>query len=202
MRNRALLQGRFQPVNIGHAATLSAILQEWNQVTIGVVYNSPRPLGVDGRFDEYLVKVEAKSYAPHKMPFSVVEIRSMWQAYIEASRIADRVTCMLVKRLEYELEFVRKFPPSDIDLVWPELNPDDHETDVLRHHLYRSVLNRPIYTVRPAMKLHNAQIRELIVSGKGWWDKLVPRGAYEVFLAIDGPSRMAVAFGDGQVRLT
>ena len=58
MRSLALFQGRFQPVSVGHAATLAVILQLWEKVTIGVVYDLPRPAGIDERFCEYLAKFE------------------------------------------------------------------------------------------------------------------------------------------------
>ena len=165
MRGRGLFQGRFQPVSVGHAATLAVILQSWEHVTLGVVYDSPRPVGVDERFDQYLAKVETKSYGSGKNPFLPEEIEEMWKAHIDEMSIADRVNCVIVKRLEYELNFANLFPPAEIDLVWPELSDTDHETDVLRHRLYPKVLGRPIYYVRPAMKLHNSQIREYIRAG-------------------------------------
>lgn len=195
MRDRALFQGRFQPVSVGHAATLAAILQSWQHVTIGVVYDSPRPAGVNPRFDEYLAKVETKSYSRGRNPFLSTEIQDMWQAHIERMRLMDRVNCILVKRLEYELDFASLFPATEVDLVWPELSDGDHETDVLRHNLYPTVLGRPIYYVKPVFKMHNSRIREHAQSGRMSWSDYIPAGSYDVFRSIDGATRMASASG-------
>ena len=117
----------------------------------------------------------------------------MWQAHIEHLSIADRVSCVIIKRPDYELDFANLFPAAEIDLVWPELSDTDHETDILRHRLYPQVLGRPIYYVRPAMKLHNSQIREYIRAGRLDWTDYIAPGAYSVFREMNGPERMKAA---------
>lgn len=69
MRKQALFHGRFQPPSIGHVATVEAILAEWEHLTIGVVYNSPRPITIDSRLDDYIAKVDIASYGPGQNPF-------------------------------------------------------------------------------------------------------------------------------------
>ena len=192
MRNCAFFQGRFQPVSIGHAAALAVILEQWQRVILGVVYDSPRPAHVDPRFTAYLDAVDVESYGPFRNPFEPLEMLQMWQAHLAAEKLSNRVDCRLVKRLEFEQEFNAKYPPSEIDLVWPKLSAHDAATDVWRHKLYPSVLARPIFYVGPVLKLHNASIREQIKAGADW-SKFIPAGAHDVFREIDGPARMLEA---------
>lgn len=189
MRHRALLQGRFQPVSVGHAAVLAEILQRWRYVTIGVVYNSPRPNYVDPRLVEYLNQADQGSYGPYRNPFTPEEIKRMWEAYIEQEGLDGRVTCRLVKRLEFYENLEEVFPASEIDFVWPEITSNDTVLDVMRHKLYPDIFKRDILYVRPVLKLHNAQIRNLIRAGSSW-QNFIPPGAHEIFCSVDGAARM------------
>ncbi len=193
MRDHALLHGRFQPPSIGHAAMVAVTLQEWDRITIGVVHDSERPNAIDPRFVDYANIVDAESYGIARMPFSADEVSAMWQAYLEHERIAERARCISCKRIEYDPSFNSDHPADRYDLVWPDLTSEDAATDRMRDALFQEVLRRPIFHVRPTLKLHNSLIRRLIASGRSTWDQFIPPGAYEVFREIDGHRRMDVA---------
>lgn len=190
VREHALFQGRFQPPSIAHLSTVKTILNEWKNVTIGIVYNSPRPDNLDLRLQEYLDKVDVRSYGPGKNPFTREEVMEMWVRCLEAEGLADRVTCVFIKRQEFETDFEILYPSDKIDLVLPESASGDTETDKLRREIYAIVYTRKIFYVKPPVQIHNSKIREIIASGRGNWAQFIPPGAYETFLEMEGPRRI------------
>lgn len=192
-RNCALFQGRFQPPTIAHLCTVQTILQKWTRLIIGIVHNTPKPDWFDPRWDEYLLRSEATSYAPGKNPFTPHEVKEMWTACIATCGLDQYILCDIIKRPYFDKDFSRKYPPLQIDLVRPEQHKEDTHIDLFRGTIFPELLDRQIWHACPPFKLHNTQIKKIVQAGLGSWDNFIPSGAYDVFIRIDGPARIEAA---------
>ena len=194
----ALLQGRFQPVTIGHFCTVQTILAEWESIIICVVYNSPKPIWFNPKWNEYIKESERTSYAPGKNPFAPEEIKEMWDACILAHSFSQRARCDITKRPYFDKEFNVKYPPTEITVVRPMLQEGDADIDNLRGKIFPELLKREYRLVYPAFKLHNTDIIRMVLQEGASWENFIPHGAYDVFLRIDGPVRIETAYKNKQ----
>ena len=188
MRNQtALFLGRFQPPNIAHIFTILAILEQWESLIIAVIYDSPKPPNLNSQWQKY-IQESAISYAPEKNPISPTEVKEMWDAFITTRNLKGRIRCEITKR-PYDLEFSKIYPPDQIDIVYPTLDESDPKIDFLRAQAYPKLLGREIFFVRPLFKLHNTEIKRIIIAGIGSWKDFVPSEIYEIFLRINGQKK-------------
>lgn len=185
----ALFPGRFQPVNIAHAATVETILAEWQNVTIAVATSST-DLDYDERWRPY-VEASRNRFAQKQAMFTPDEIKQMWDAWIEDRGLGARVLCVLAPRI-YLKDFSRRFPADLYDIVYPSSHLDDSEGDKHKYESFGQLLNREISFVDPPFRLHNTQIRNLIALRQRTWRDVLPPAAYQVFMSLDGPERACI----------
>lgn len=190
LSKEALWFGRFQPPSIAHLAMLETILKTWEKLTIAVIFNSPRPVGVDSKWAMYLSASDNTVYTPEKNPFAPQEIVAMWEACIQIHSLAERVTVIATPRPQY-IDLNTQFPPEKFDYVLTEITKEDSAMDKLRDTIFPQLLGREVVYVKPPFKLHNSEIRRLVFSGEKDWQDFVPVGAYEAFIGMNGPARMS-----------
>lgn len=190
--NRALFTGRFQPPSVAHVATVHAILELWEYVTIGVVDPMISSDEVhDSRWSQHVDMIRG-GYSPGKFVFSAAEVVQMWAAWIKHSGLEGRATSVVMPRI-YLPSFSQLFPASSYDLVYPRpLEGDIAEQQRVR--LFPVLLGRQLFEVVPDSQLHNTDIRGLVKGGRSWGE-FIPAGAYDVFLVIKGPARILAAMG-------
>lgn len=192
-RGHALWLGRFQPPTIAHLAMARSILNEWNQLTIGVVHDSPRPNYVDPKWEEFLRRTSETTFSSGKNPFTPEEVLRMWTACLREQRLESMVNIRSMPQIAYQEHFNSEFDPTKLDFIEVTLEEGDTEIDRYRQLAFQQLIGRPISYVYPPFKLHNSKIRSLMLGGGHDWEEFIPRGAYEVFVEIDGPRRIAEA---------
>lgn len=190
MRTRiALFPGRFQPVNIAHAATVETILAAWQNVTIAVA-TPETSFDFDEKWRSYF-EASRNRFAEEKAIFTPDEVKQMWDAWIENRGLRARVVCTLAPRI-YLNDFSRRFPADLYDIVYPRPHVDDSEGDRHKYESFGRLLNREISFVEPPFRLHNTEIRQMIALEHRTWRDVLPPGAYDVFVSLNGPARVPV----------
>lgn len=191
MKQHSLWLGRFQPPTIAHLATVKTILNEWKRLTIGIVHASSRPGGIDPKWEPFLRRTSEVSFSAGKNPFTPDEVSRMWTACLVEQRLKSRVAVIPLPQVAYQPDFNRKFPPSKFDFVEVRLVGSDTEFDRDRQVAFSHLVGRPVSYISPPFKLHNAEIRKLVRDERREWREFIPQGAYEIFVEIDGPRRIA-----------
>ena len=186
MRQHALYQGRFQPPTKAHYSTLVAILEEWERVTIGIIYFLKKVPVVDPKWRDYAERVRRPVASEN--PFSPEERVRLWEACLLNSGLSNRVSCTTCMPPHYDTELNSKFPPESVDYVLPKSEPWE-EKDFARERDLPGVLRRPILFVQPGLKMHISDIRRSIVRPADWETHLAP-GTVELFREMDGPARL------------
>jgi hypothetical protein len=185
--NTALFTGRFQPPSLAHVATVKTILSDWPSLVIGV--SSPdNSTDYDPRWQPFLDASRGK-FTDKSAMFTPHEVKEMWDAWISAAGLENRVRCELIPRPHLRA-FTRKYPSCNFDMVYPAAHKDDSEGDKQRHLLFPVLLEREIFLVEPSFRQHNSETRLLIREGKTTWKQNMPDGAYDVFIRLNGPQRM------------
>ncbi|MDO8513430.1 MAG: hypothetical protein Q7S37_02930 [bacterium] len=190
-RKYALWLGRFQPPTIAHLITVKTILKEWNKLIIGIVHRSPRPDYVDPKWEIFLRRTAKSTLVVGKNPFTTEEVARMWTACLREQYLESKVNIKSMPQIAYQPRFNEEFDPKKVDFIEVTLTEDDTEIDKDREYAFSHLIGRPIFYVSPPFKLHNTDIRSLVLRGGHQWEEFIPVGAYTVFTEIDGPRRMA-----------
>lgn len=192
--DHALWLGRFQPPTIAHLATARTILNEWNRLTIGIVHSSSRPghtEPIDPKWKAFLERTAEVPFASGKNPFTSEEVSRMWVACLREQHFENRVSIKPMPQIAYQPHFNEEFEPALFNFIEVKLESGDAEVDRDRQLAFSHLIGRPISYVSPPFKLHNSEIRSLVLQGRRQWEEFIPPGAYTVFIEIDGPRRMA-----------
>ncbi len=186
-KKKALFLGRFQPPSIAHLETVRTILKQWDNLTIAVVYNSPRPKNVDPRWVRPLEIEDASSYSQPKNPFSSTEVGLMWEECLKVAGVTSRVMVTETLRPQF-YPFNERFPPEGFN--WVSITPNEKNNNSLdRLQMYEELFGRKIWLVKPEFELHNTEIKKIVSLGRSW-KEFIPAGAFEIFIEVDGPSRI------------
>jgi nicotinamide mononucleotide adenylyltransferase len=176
----------------GHIALVHAILEEWEALCIGIAdldaSIGPVPVRPDHIDQVYFDRLMQKT-APARNPFTVPERVDMWEGAIKAAGLQDRVSTAVILIPEFFPEqFNPRYPADEYDIVFGDTTDD---FDVLKANEVRRVLRRRVVNIDPPHVMHASTAKEAVRAGASWGDFVLP-GAYEVFEAIDGPSRLTV----------
>lgn len=194
--DQALWLGRFQPPTIAHLATAQTILNEWNRLTIGIVHSSLQSGHgelVDPKWEVFLKRTAETSFASGKNPFTPEEVSRMWIACLREQHFENRVSTKPMPQIAYQPCFNEEFEPLLFNFIEVKLEGDDAEVDRDRQLAFSHLIGRPISYISPPFKLHNSEIRSLVLRGGRRWEEFIPLGAYSVFVEINGPCRMVEA---------
>ena len=82
--------------------------------------------------------------------------------------------------------FNPRYPPEEYDIVFGDTTDD---FDVLKANEVRRVLRRRVVNIDPPVVLHASTAKSAVAAGASWSEFIAP-GAYDVFMAIDGPARL------------
>lgn len=186
-KENALFLGRFQPPSTAHLETVQSILVQWKHLTIAVIYNTLRPAEIPPQWDDQLMSEDTTAYASPKNPLSSAEVSRLWRGCLETVGLLSRVAVVETKRPQF-YPFNERFPSDRFDWVALTLSSISAE-EATRRRMYEKMFCRKIHEVTPAFQLHNTEIKKLVRQGRQW-SEFVPRGAYEIFLEINGPSRL------------
>jgi hypothetical protein len=191
---RAVTFGRYQMVTVAHLSTVTAILDQWAHVSIGVLIltdvtsDDPSTSGDPGMADFY--RDCAANCAPDRNPLTLTERVTCWRAAIDHAGLSDRVDVVALPRPELcPRLFTALFPPSRCDLVFPSPRGGT-AFDAGRNQAFATLLRRTIHTVSPPVELHTSAIRRSLVAGDPRWREALAPGVVEVFTNLDGPSRL------------
>lgn len=187
----ALFLGRFQPVSIAHASMVESILTRYERLIVLVLFDTPESPPNDPRWNEYLRDESGKDFSPNKNPFTPVEVKKMWDAYIKFKKISRRARVRISKRVFFDANFDNKFPKEKFDIVASTPFEKDSNKDLKRSKLFCKLLARPYIFITPPFKLHISTIKQIVSKSEGMnWELFIPNGAYQAFLEIGGPKRL------------
>lgn len=134
------------------------------------------------------------NFRPEKNPFTPEEVQEMWQSHIIANDLQASVSCIINIRPHLDRDFNTKFPPSEMILVYPKAGSTETAYDLLREQTIGIILGREVEIVHPGFMLHNTEIRLRVAAGESW-ERFMAPGAYETFLRLRGPERIAAIAG-------
>lgn len=187
MARTALFTGRFQPPNKAHAHTVDKILLRWERLCIGIS-SSEKSKDYDSKWESWVI-ASASRFGSNKLIFTPAEIVDMWYGHIRHAGLEKQVTCEIIPRPHLR-GFNALYPSDRYDMINPRPHSDDSEGDRIRHELFPELLKRRIWFVQPDFMLHNSEIFRRVHDSASWKEFLTP-GAYNVFLQLSGPERVA-----------
>ncbi|MEU2043711.1 hypothetical protein [Nocardia niwae] len=185
---RAVTVDRYQVVTVGDLATVATMLQSYPRLTIGVL-NLRAPLPPPPNLPADLVVVHDeldRLSAQQYNPLSAAQRTTMWTAALTAARLDDRVSVEVVSDLS---EINTRFPTRQFQLAFAAEH-DDGAVEAPAARLFAATLRRNVAIVDAPMRYHQPGLPGLWRTDNDAWRRYIPRGALEVFLAADGPTRV------------
>ncbi|MGW5220935.1 hypothetical protein ACWEQA_24010 [Nocardia sp. NPDC004085] len=179
---------RFQVVTIADLDTVATMLQSFPRLTIGILNLRP-PLPPPPQLPAELVlahrELDRLSAEQHN-PLSGQQRRTMWTAALTAAGLDDRVRVEEITDLS---EINTRFPIEQFQLVFAAERTDD-TLDATAARLFAATLGRDATIVDVPMRYHQPDLAGMRRAGTETWRRYIPRGAWEAFLAVDGPDRV------------
>ncbi|MGY1946326.1 zeta toxin family protein [Nocardia asiatica] len=179
---------RFQVVTIADLDTVATMLQNFPRLTIGILNLRP-PLPPPPQLPADLVlahrELDRLSAEQHN-PLSSQQRRTMWTAALTAAGLDDRVRVEEITDLS---EINARFPIEQFQLVFAA-ERTDNTLDATAARLFAATLGRNATLVDAPMRYHQPDLAAMRRAGTEMWRRYIPRGALEVFLAVDGPDRV------------
>lgn len=186
----AIWVGRFQPPTIGHLVSLFVILSKYKKCTVGIVHYTRPPADISEKWKPYIESAESVLSNPPNNPFTPQEILNMWNALLAEYNLTDRVEVIPMTRVAYQLDFNKKYPPSEIDFVDIELNQNDPQSDRSRQEAFQKNLNREIIILKSPIKIHASDIREAMKTSNRDWKQFLATSVIKIIGEIDGVNRI------------
>ncbi|MBF6341633.1 zeta toxin family protein [Nocardia abscessus] len=179
---------RFQVVTVADLDTVATMLQSYPRLTIGILNLRP-PLPPPPQLPADLVlahrQLDRLSAEQHN-PLSSQQRRTMWTAALTAAGLDERVRVEEVTDLG---EINARFPVEQFQLVFAAERADD-ALDATAARLFAATLRRNATVVDAPMRYHQPDLAGMRRAGTEMWRRYIPRGAWEAFLAVDGPDRV------------
>lgn len=187
---KAITFGRYSPITVAHISKIDKILNDWPHLVLGILDNQQATVSnsLVNSSMHLFYKMCDNNWTVNRTVFTADERVSMASAAITEAGLTNKVCVVPIDRPEYSPnDFGQKFPKTHFDLVFPAMQDEDSHFDRERNQAFEAILQRPIKTVQPKIVMH---LSDALSKDPISWETLIPKGALDVFLSINGPDRL------------